>query len=46
MIHILHQRYHPKVIGTYSKKQTKEQLCLYSGDYKINHNENEDENEK
>ena len=28
---------------TYSKKQAKEQVCLYSA---INHNENEEENEK
>ena len=31
---------------TYSKKYTKEEVCLYSWDYLINHNENEDENEK
>ena len=30
---------------TYSKKQEKEQACLYSWDYAINHNKNEDENE-
>ena len=29
---------------TYSKKLA--QVCLYSWDYTINHNENEDENEK
>ena len=29
---------------TYSQKQAKEQACLYSWDYAINHNENEDEN--
>ena len=32
--------------GTYSKKQAKGQVCLYSWDYMINHNENEDKNEK
>ena len=31
---------------TYSKKWAKEQVFLYSRDYTINHNENEDENEK
>ena len=31
---------------TYSKKQTKEQLCPYSWDYMTDHNENEEENEK
>ena len=30
----------------YSKRQAKEQVCLYSWDYAINHNENEDEKEK
>ena len=28
------------------KKKAKEQVCLYSCDYTINHNENDDENEK
>ena len=31
---------------TCSKRQSKEQACLYSWDYTIIHNENEDENEK
>ena len=31
---------------TYSRKKTKEQVWLYSWGYRINHNENEDENEK
>ena len=31
---------------TYSKKKQKKQVCLYSWDYAINHNVNEDENEK
>ena len=31
---------------TYSKKIAIEQVRLYSWDYRINHNENEDENEK
>ena len=44
-IHILHPRY-PKNNRTPSKKQAKEQVCLYSWDYTLNHNENEDENEK
>ena len=30
----------------YSKKWAKEQVCQYSWDYTINHNENEGENEK
>ena len=30
----------------YSKKQANEQVSLYSWDYPINHNENEDENDK
>ena len=30
----------------YSKKQAKEQVCLYLWDYTINHNENEEEKEK
>ena len=32
--------------STYSKKEAKEQVCLYSWDNMINHNENEDKNEK
>ena len=31
---------------TYSRKEAKEQVCLHSWDYAINHNENEDGNEK
>ena len=31
---------------TYSKQMSKQQMCLYSWDYAINHCENEDENEK
>ena len=31
---------------THSIKQAKEQSCLYSWDYTINHNDNEDENKK
>ena len=31
---------------TYSKKEAKEQVSLYSWNYTINHNENEDENKK
>ena len=34
-----------KSSGTYSKKQAKEQVCLYLWDNAIN-NENKDENEK
>ena len=30
----------------YSNKQAIEQVCLYSWDYLINHNENKEENEK
>ena len=32
-----------KNIGFYSKKWEKEQVCLYSCEYTINHNENEDD---
>ena len=46
IIPILHARYHPKIIGHILKKWPKEQVCLYSWDYTINHNENEDENEQ
>ena len=35
-----------KNIRIFSKKEAKEEVCLYSWDYAINHNENEDENEK
>ena len=30
----------------YSKKRLKKQVCLFSWDHMINHNENEEENEK
>ena len=49
IIHILHPRYHPKIIGhilTNKQKEKKKKGCLHSGDYTINHNENEDENER
>ena len=36
---------HPNIIGHIFKKQGKEQV-MYSSDYTINRNENEDENEK
>ena len=42
IIHILY----PKIIGHILKKWAKRQVCLYSWDYAINDNENEDENEK
>ena len=42
IIQILHLRYHPRIIGYILKKQAKEQVCLYSWDYTIDHNENED----
>ena len=32
--------------GTHSAKEAKKQVCQYSWDYMINHNKNEDENEK
>ena len=44
IIHILHPRYNPKIIG-HILKNKKKQVCLYSWDYTINHNENECENE-
>ena len=40
IIHILHQRYHPKIIGNIIKYKQKKQVCLYLWDYTINHNEN------
>ena len=47
IIRILHPCYHAKTIGDIlKKKQAKKQACLYSWDYMINHNENEDQNEK
>ena len=43
IIHILHPRYHPKIIGHILKKKQKNKCaCIHT----INHNENEDENEK
>ena len=42
--HILHPRYHPKIIGRILK--INKITSLYSWDYTINHNENKDENEK
>ena len=41
IIHILHPRYHAKII-----QHSKKQVYLFSQDYMINHNENEDKNEK
>ena len=40
LIHILHQRYHPKIIENILKISKKVR------DNTINHNENEDDNEK
>ena len=42
---LLFQNY-PKIIGHILKNKQKKQVCLYSSDYRINHNENEDKNEK
>ena len=42
IIHILHIRYHPKIMGQILKRQAKEQMCLYLLDYTINI-ENEDD---
>ena len=42
IIHILY----PKIIGLILKNEQRKQVCLYSWDYTINYNENEDENEK
>ena len=41
-IHILHSCYHP-IIGHIILKDNK---CLYSRDYTIDHHDNEEENEK
>ena len=38
-------RHYPKIIG-HTLKWVKEQMCMYSWDYTINHNENEDEKEQ
>ena len=46
IIHILHPRYRPKLIGHTLKTWQRSMLCLYSRDYTINLDENEDENEK
>ena len=43
---ILHPRYHPKIMKSVPKNKEKQQQYLNSWDYMINHNENEDENEK
>ena len=45
IIHILRPRHYPKIIG-HTLKWVKEQMCMYSWDYTINHNENEDEKEQ
>ena len=43
MIHIFHQRYHPKVIGHIIKnKQKNKCVCIHE----ITHDENGDESEK
>ena len=44
IIYILHPLYYPKIVG-HSEKWAKEEVCLYSWDYTINHNESEDKNE-
>ena len=46
IIDILHQGYNPKTIGHILKDKQKRQVCLFSWDYTINLNENEDETEK
>ena len=46
IIHILHPHYRPKLIGYTLKTWQRSMLCLYSRDYTINLDENEDENEK
>ena len=46
IIHIVHLRYHSDIIGHLLKNKQMNKVCLYSRDYTINHNENEDENEK
>ena len=43
IIHILHSRYHPKIIG-HNLKNNKKSICVCI--HMINRNENEDENEK
>ena len=47
IVHILYPHYYPKKNNSkYSKIKALEQVCQYSLDYTINHNENEDKNEK
>ena len=46
IIHIVHTSYHLKIIRHIPKNLAKEQVCLYSWDYAINHNENEGIKEK
>ena len=45
IIHILHPRYHPIIVGHMLKnKQQNKCVCFYERDCTINHNENADEN--
>ena len=44
IIHILHPRCHQKIIDILKNKQKNK--CLYSWDYIVDYNENEDENGK
>ena len=44
IIHILHSRYRPKIIGHILKNKQKNKCVCISWDYTVN--ENEDENEK
>ena len=49
IIHILYPLYHPIIRGHILKDKiasVKKQVCLYSWDYTINHNRNEDKNQK
>ena len=47
IIHILYPPCHSRIMGHILKnKQKNKCVCLYSGNYTINHHENEDENEK
>ena len=46
IIDILHQGYNPKIIGHILNNKQKKQVCLFSWDYTIKLNENEDETEK
>ena len=46
IVHFLHPRYHPAIIGDILKKYTKKQVCLFKQNYMTKDNENKAKNEK